>query len=89
MECSDVGFEILALLAITTVHVAAFVVGARSTQRWLREHPRALRELARWGPGWVLEEGNLWAFRIMFGAFPLLMFAASVAGIYCFFHGPG
>jgi hypothetical protein len=36
----------------------------------------------------ILEERNLWLFRIVFGPIPLLMWAASLAAVYCFFHGP-
>jgi hypothetical protein len=36
----------------------------------------------------ILEERNLWLFRIVLGPIPLLMWAASLVAVYCIFRGP-
>ncbi len=87
MICANVGLEAWLALAVGTSFVAFFVVRARTTQRWLRESRHFGR--ARWGPGWILAERHLWAFRVLFGAYALLFSATGAASVYCFFHGPG
>jgi hypothetical protein len=88
MECADAGFDTWFFFALTTAMVGAFVVRARQTQRWLREHPRAAEGFGLMlGLKRLLEERYLWAFRLLFGPIPSLMWAVSLIGLYCFFHG--
>jgi hypothetical protein len=85
--CSNVGLEAWLAFAVGTAFVAFFVLRARRTQRWLRESRHVGR--SRWGPGWILEERHLWAFRLLLGAYAVLFSAVGVGSVYCFFHGPG
>jgi hypothetical protein len=89
MQCASVGAETWLFFVLTTGLVCVFVVRSGHTQRWLRAHPGWARGLGLMlGFERVLEERNLWLFRILFGPIPLLMWAASLSAVYCFFHGP-
>jgi hypothetical protein len=85
MQCSDVGAEAWLFVAVTTALVVLFVVRSRETQRWLRDGHRG-RGAFFWYPV-LLEERNLWRFRLLHAPILLLMWVVSFGALYCFFHG--
>lgn len=85
MQCSEVGVEAWFFVTVMTALVVLFLVRSRHTQRWLREGHWPSGAYS-WYPG-LVEERNLWRFRLLHAPILMLLWAVSLSAVYCFFHG--